>query len=351
MAKIVLIIPSLNPDEKLAALLAELKTAWPHDILLCDDGSNATSKKYFEAAAAQGIRVIEHNVNLGKGRALKDAFNDCLNRNPDLIGCVTADGDAQHTVEDICKTADALLANPNALVLGCRNFNAAGVPSHNAMGNKITRVTMRVLCGIKVSDTQTGLRGIPAAFMKTLLSTQGERFEFETNMLLEAERCGLPFVEVPIKTVYIEQNRTSHFNVFTDSMRIYSLFFKFFLSSTFSSVVDMGLFALFIFLLRPFNYAHYIMAATIAARALSATLNFTLNSRLVFGSDAGAKQVLGYVVLCAVQMFCSGYLVGLFFASTALPELLCKVIVDVVLFLISFQIQRRFIFKRTVPKI
>ena len=281
------------------------------------------------------------------GRALKTAFNFCLQEFPGLVGVITADSDGQHTPDCILDCAEALIEHPDSLILGCRCFEGEDVPVRSEFGNKCTRVVMKYLTGITVSDTQTGLRGIPAAFMQQLLMVKGERFEFETNMLLETKTRKIPIVEVPIKTIYIEENKTSHFNPIKDSVRIYMIFGKFLFSSLSSSVVDLVLFSVFCFLLRDmdFQVVSYITAATVLARILSAFYNYSMNYKVVFQSETSVKQSLPrYIGLAVVQMSFSALLVNKLYPLFGGVEVLVKIPVDVLLFFLSFVIQREFVY-------
>lgn len=342
------VIPSYEPDEKLIDLLDKLKKAGFVYIVIVDDGSGPAYEHFFQKAAESfGCEVLRHAVNQGKGRALKTAFNYCLEKFPELPGVVTADSDGQHTPECILSCAKALAEHPDSLVLGCRCFEGEDVPARSEFGNKCTRVVMRYLTGITVSDTQTGLRGIPAGFMRQLLMVKGERFEFETNMLLETKTRKIPIVEVPIRTVYIEENRTSHFNPIKDSVKIYMIFGKFLFSSLSSSIVDLVLFSVFCHFFRQMEWeaVSYITAATVAARILSAFYNYTLNYKVVFQSEGSLKTTLSrYVLLAVVQMGLSAFLVNLLYPLFGGAEVLVKVPVDVLLFFLSFVIQREFVY-------
>ena len=244
--EIPVIIPSYEPDEKLITLLTALQEAGIRHVIVVDDGSGTRYASFFERAAAfENCEVLRHAVNLGKGRALKTAFNHCLLASGGITGgagsvcrgipgCVTADSDGQHTPADILACMRRLWDNPESLILGCRDFDGPAVPARSSFGNKCTRQVFRYLLGLSVSDTQTGLRAIPAFFMEKLLEVKGERFEYETNMLIEAKNLNIRVLEVPVKTIYIEENKTSHFNPIRDSLRIYLVFGKF-LFSSFSS--------------------------------------------------------------------------------------------------------------------
>jgi putative flippase GtrA len=212
--------------------------------------------------------------------------------------------------------------------------------------------------GVRVSDTQTGLRGIPRAFMRDLLDVPGERFEFETQMLLETAGR-YPIEEVPIRTIYdSKENHQTHFNPLKDSVRIYRIlgakFIKYLFASLSSCVIDLVLFALFCRLLKgamptapaPLNRIPYVAAATILARVLSATYNFTMNYKVVFRSrEKVGGSAAKYIALALVQMLLSAVLVT---GGTALlpmlPEVLVKAVVDTVLFLVSYYVQRKYVF-------
>lgn len=248
--RIPVVIPAYEPDGKLLDLCRSLVESGIGDIVVVDDGSGKEYQPVFKAVQEEccGV-VLRHAANMGKGRALKDAFNFLLNEREDLVGCVTADSDGQHTVKDILKCMEALEQDHNCFILGCRDFDQPDVPFKSRFGNKLTQKVCKGLCGIAVSDTQTGLRAIPKEFMEYLLNTSGERFEFETNMLVESRgRFGI--VEVMVETVYDSKTEhKTHFDPVRDSIRIYKIFggifFKFLVSSFSSSILDILLFLLF----------------------------------------------------------------------------------------------------------
>lgn len=346
------IIPAYEPDEKLLKLLEQLKASGIVHVIVVDDGSGSEYQELFaQAEAVEGCEVLHHAVNLGKGRALKTAFNACLLRFPDLCGCVTADSDGQHTPHDILACMKKLWENPEALILGCRNFDAADVPMRSSFGNKCTRKVFRYLVGLSVSDTQTGLRAISASFMKALMNVKGERFEYETNMLIETKNLSIPILEVPVETIYLEENKTSHFNPIKDSIRIYMIFGKFLFSSLSSSVLDLVLFGLFCKILQAasgfWGELPYIVGATVLARVISAVYNFLLNYKVVFKSRENlAVTAVKYLALAVCQMLCSAFLVNELFGLLGGYEVAVKIPVDVLLFFLSFVIQREFVYRK-----
>lgn len=344
-----IVIPSYEPDEKLLTLLENLKESGFTNVIVVDDGSEAVQyQEIFTKAESMGYTVLHHAVNLGKGRALKTAFNHCIYFYPEAVGCVTIDSDGQHTVTDMTACMESLLQNPQSLILGVRNFNEEGIPFRSSFGNKTTSRVMKVLTGLSISDTQTGLRAVPFSFMRELMEEKGERFEFETNMLLATKETGRSIVEVPIQTIYLEENKTSHFHPIRDSIKIYAIFFKFIVSSLSSSIVDLVLFTLFLSLLeeRSFGSISHIMMATILARILSAIYNFTVNYKVVFKSrDNAGRAIIKYACLAVFIMLASGFLVEGIYGLLAIPEVLIKIPVDVLLFLVSFWVQREFVYK------
>ncbi len=344
------IIPVYEPDHKLIRLLTALKEANIEQIVLVDDGSGSKFQELFtKAKEISSCEILVHSVNMGKGRALKTAMNYCLQAYPEAIGCVTADSDGQHTPADILSCMQMLEHHPHSLILGCRDFKRQDVPARSAFGNRFTCKVFRYLVGLTISDTQTGLRGISAEYMKRLLTVDGERFEFETNMLIETKNAEIEIKEYPIQTIYIEENKTSHFRTIRDSARIYMVFGKFLFSALSSSVVDLLFFSLFCSLFRgnEFGGFSHIVLATFFARVISAGYNFMMNYKMVFRSKDSIRSAgLKYLALAAVQMSCSAFLVNGLYNLLGFQELFIKIPVDGFLFFISFFIQREFVYRK-----
>ncbi|MCL1849171.1 MAG: glycosyltransferase family 2 protein [Clostridiales bacterium] len=219
---IAIVVPSLNPDEKLFQVVRKLVGAGFSRIVVVNDGSDeAHMAPFAQVESLAECHVLTHEVNKGKGRALKTAFAYLLEAYPDIAGVVTVDGDDQHQTVDVAACAEAIGGRPGSLILGVRDFGASNVPLRSRLGNRFTCLIFRVFCGLRITDTQTGLRAIPAKLLDVFRRTDGERFEYETNMLLDAGKNHIPIHEVGISTVYIEGNESSHFRVLQDSWRIY----------------------------------------------------------------------------------------------------------------------------------
>ena len=349
-----IVIPSYEPDERLITLLNDLNAASLGPVIIVNDGSGTEYDEIFSRAEklieVNGGKLISYRPNRGKGRALKTAFEYISKNIPDALGCVTADSDGQHTPGCIASIIKALRENPNSLVLGVRQFDGENVPWKSRMGNTITIKVFSYVSGVRVSDTQTGLRGIPFEFMKDLIDCKGERFEYETQMLLECAGR-LKIHEVPIKTVYdSKENHQTHFDPWKDSVRIYKIlgkkFIKYIFASLSSFVVDIILFTIFCKVLAgavPEGYL--VQISTVCARVISATYNYLVNYFLVFKSRAGkATSLAKYAALAFVQMQASAWSVaGICFLLPMLSKTLIKCIVDTFLFLLSYSIQQRFV--------
>ncbi len=346
-----IIIPSLEPDGRLPLLVDALLASRLSPIIIVDDGSGEGYRDIFNSLSKKGCTVLTHEVNKGKGIALKTAFEYCLKTYPDMLGCVTADSDGQHSPECIEKCCFALGENPKSLVLGVRDFGGEDVPSKSRFGNNLTKQICKTVYGVDVSDTQTGLRAIPSSFMSELLSVEGERFEFETRMLIAA-KGKFPIIEVPIKTIYdSKDNHSTHFNPIKDSLRIYKIFFgqifKFLISSVSSCVIDLLLFLLFCIIFDSVSI-YYVAISSVLARIISATYNYLVNYSVVFHSKVSHKKTtLRYILLAFIQMSVSTLAVSLL--SSALPfvfELVIKIPVDLALFFISYLIQKRYVYSK-----
>ncbi len=348
-----IIIPAYEPDARLLDLLETLKARRMGPIVIVDDGSGDAYKEIFAKAEPYtrelGGAILTHEVNKGKGRALKTAFAYVLETWPEATGSVTADSDGQHSADCIESIRKALEADPDKLILGVRKFDGEDVPWRSRAGNTITEAVFAYVSGIHVSDTQTGLRGIPRAFMQELLDVPGERFEFETQMLLESAGK-YPIVEVPIKTIYdSKENHQTHFNTFTDSVKIYKIllknFGKYIFSSISSCVIDLALFAVFCNLMRG-KVTGYVAISTVLARVISGIYNYIVTYAVVFKSkEKVSTSGIKFLLLAIVQMSLSAALVtGFCTLFRGAPEVAVKAVVDVILFFISFTIQQKYVF-------
>ena len=340
--KAVVLIPAYKPDERLIDLTRELIEKNLR-VMLVDDGGQQTFTHIFEACRQLGAKVAVHAVNMGKGRALKTGINACMIEWPDMTGIVTADADGQHTPTDILRLLEAMEQHPDKLILGSRAFTG-NVPKKSLWGNKITRAVYALVSGIRVGDTQTGLRGLPVCALEAMARIDGERYEYEMNVLLKLKDMNIGVFEVPIETIYINDNAGSHFNPVRDAIKIYSVIFKhlfaYLFSSGFSFVVDYALF----WLCLGFGLGGFISYAI--ARLISSQVNYRLNKHTVFGGRGGKYSMVKYYALCVVQGAIGAGLVHVLPAILPVSEAFIKIPVDIVLFMLSYMIQRDYVFNK-----
>ena len=368
----IVLIPAYEPDARLVTLVTDLVQAAPGThIVVVDDGSGPASRPVFDAVRALGAEVIGHTVNQGKGYSLKVGFRHILTRYPGA-DVVSADSDGQHRMRDILRVAARVqqhaeqhTGRPDApLVLGGRRFTGQ-VPLRSRLGNTLARQAFRFTTARSIHDTQTGLRGYPARLLEGLIGVEGDRFEYELNTLLEASAAGRAIDEIDIETVYLDGNRSSHFRSVVDSLRVMRPLLVFGAVSFGSFLVD--LVAL-----------QVLVAATgslglgvVGARLISAGMNFLLNRTLVFSiapvsSNAGPprrdgrqprrhphrlrREAAAYAGL-AVSLLAASYVGLTLLTGVGVPLLAAKLLIDVGLYLVSFQVQRRVVFARCRPDI
>lgn len=354
--KVAIVIPALDPEKGFVDYCNNLIGKGIDRLIIIDDGSN--SKEYFNFPlsdlASGKIVLLKHYINLGKGRSLKNAINYYLNM-PDVVcfcGIITVDSDGQHSIEDVFKMKEALLNDPDRLILGSRDFDKDNVPYKSNFGNRITRVLFYLLHGVRLKDTQTGLRAIPTQIIPLYMDLSGERFEYEMNMLIFSARNNIRISEIPIHTIYKENNAGTHFRPIHDSVAIYKLllgtFFCYVLSSLSSFVLDISIFKLMVLFLEKAgnSLTDRIFLATIIARIFSSIYNFLMNRKVVFhSSKKQLPSLFEYYLLCLIQMLVSASAVAFIVNNTSLPETIIKMIVDSFLFIGSFYVQKNFIFR------
>ena len=345
----VILIPALDPPEIFLSYIDELIQVGFKDILVVDDGSH--QKKIFEKIGSlPQVTVLTYPENYGKGRALRTGlayYKDHYSYD-EYCGVITADSDRQHLVDDVLKISKSLAKREDKMILGVRDFDQSNVPSKSRIGNKLTSLGFRVLIGLSVSDTQTGLRGIPNPLIDLSLSIPGDRFQYETAVLIETGKVS-GFEEIKIQTVYYDENKGTHFNPVKDSIQIFNLllgtFFRYIFVSLSSFVVDILLFALGTKLLFP-ALSVRIPLSTAFARIISGAYNYAMNRKIVFKSDRSVvSSGFSYLMLCIIQCAVSAGLVTAICYLLPLDEVPVKAVVDTCLFFVNYKIQKNYIFK------
>lgn len=354
MMNSIIVIPAFNPSETLITYADELIRAGAEHIVIVNDGSREEHKAIFDRLSQRReCQVLVHKTNMGKGRALKDAFSYILNQEAWTgKSVITADSDGQHLARDLVRV-DAQMKSEEALgepclFLGCRNFDKENIPWRSRFGNRLTSVLFRFLYRASIMDTQTGLRGIPYELLRPLSQLKGERFEYEMNMLTEVALQKIPIRVTEIETVYLDNNTESHFRPIVDSFRIYRIllgnFLKYCLSSLLSALLDLLLFMIAERLLTPGPWQ--ILTATVIARLFSSLFNYWYNKTRVFrDTDRAKASIYKYYGLCIAVMLISAGTVTLL-SFLPVPNALIKALVDTILYFFNYYIQKYYIFKQ-----
>ena len=334
-----ILIPAYKPDMKLVELAQKLVLHEDIALVVVDDGSGESFKPVFSALPEQ-VKLISYPVNKGKGGALKTGIKYIYDNMPSVERLVTADADGQHKYEDIRRVMELSEQNPGALILGSRAFDGQDVPFRSRFGNGVTRAVFALATGVKVYDTQTGLRGFDRAGMQAFMDVAGDRYEYEINVLLKATEDDIPIKELKIQTVYIEENKSSHFNAVKDSWRIYKCILKFAASSFLAFIIDyIGRLAL--------NFMGGV-AANIVSRIVSATVNFYVNKKVVFKTtESTGKAALKYAAL-ALCVLAVDTVVNEWLLITVcnIPVWIAKPITEIIMFLINYPLQKKYVYKK-----
>ena len=351
----VILIPSLEPDKRLPAYIRKLMESGFGHIVVVDDGSSEQYQSIFREIEEidERITVLHHDVNHGKGVALKTGYEWIQKNLKGISGVITADADGQHTVPDCIHLAEELEKGTRALYLGSRDFSLENVPPKSRAGNRFTSVLFFLLYGKWLQDTQTGLRAFRKEDLGFMQEVEGERFEYEMNVLIACARNDLPMIPITIETVYENENKGTHYHPFRDSMRIFRViirgFIRFMGSSLICLLVDQGIFNILnavVFQNAAVKAAKYILISTAIARIISAVLNFVLNKKFVFqlkGNTGGT--IWKYTVLCiAIMMASAGSVWAL--GRIGMSSTIAKLIADFLLYFVSYQAQQKWVFRR-----
>lgn len=334
------VIPAYEPEEKMIKLLREA-SAEGLELIVVDDGSGQEFLPVFRAAESYA-HVISYSKNKGKGHALKEAFSYIRDTYKGEYTVVVMDCDGQHRVEDALALCEQAEEERSALIIGSRKQSRKS-PLKSRLGNGITRKVFSMVAGSRIYDTQTGLRAFSDRLLPMLLEIWGERYEYEMNMLLVLSRRKIPIQELPIETIYFDNNTGTHFDTLKDSVRIYKEILKFSMSSFMSFLIDYLMFGILMILLGQ----GWTIAANIGARLVSATANFAINRRFVFGaSETLRKSALKYAMLAGGILVCN---TGVLYVMTdiwSVNPYVAKIMTEMVLFVVSWAVQRTFVFQR-----
>ena len=340
----ILVIPAFNPDQMLTRLLQEHgKAGLDQPVIIVNDGSHPASSSIFSELEIAGYTVLHHDKNLGKGAALKTAMTYYLaHYSACTPGIVTADADGQHALGDIIRLSEALLEKPYHLHLGVRQISRADIPLRSRFGNLVTRFLFNWFTGNNVKDTQTGLRAIPVDLIRHLILASTSRYEFEFEMFFIAKTHHVKIGQIPIKTIYIDNNKGSHFNPFCDSLRIYFVFIRFCCVGLASFLLDFSLFVLL------YHYSANPGLSVLGSRLVSVPFNFLLNKNISFQYKGKLiRPALLYAVLALVIGLSSLTLMNLLhYAGLSIYS--SKIIAELLIFIANFIIQYVWVFTKQI---
>jgi len=350
MTRCAVLIPVYEPSEKFPELVRAIRREMSRNeievpILIVNDGcSSAADPLFAQVADLADVTIVRHALNLGKGAALKTGINAILTRRPAIDVIVTADGDGQHTAADIARVMVRAMADPSRLYLGVRRF-ARGVPTRSKFGHKLTAVVTRLLTGLSVGDTQTGLRGIPRDLAEAALRIPLNGHDFELECLIQFGRVregNLAVSEVPIEAVCGDANRGSRFNPLLDSMRIYFVFLRYCAGSIATFLTD---YAVFVFV---FAQSRSIGLGIVLARTVAIFVSFLFNRRAVFRTRSAAAPAFARFVLLVAALGWISYLATSYLShASGLSAPAAKLLVEAVLFFAGFALNNVFVFRRT----
>ena len=353
LPRAVVAIPALDPEASLPGYVRELLDQGVLQVVVVDDGSRPDRQDVFTALeAVDGCTVLRHEKNRGKGGARRTASPYRRGRGG-WGGALwaAADADGQHTVEDVCAVARAAAEETDKLVMGVRDLGLEHVPVRSKMGNRVTSWAFHLLYGVRLADTQTGLRGVPWDMLEWCLAIGGERFEYEMNMLIKAARERVGLRQVSIQVIYFDNNAGSHLRTVRDAWRVFLVLISglgwYTMAAALSAAADVLSFWLCsAVIFRPLTDLACYWWSTLTARALSSSINYTLNRRYVFGSRPRKQTMARYYCLWLGQLVCS-YLLLLVITAVfpALPPVIGKALADILLAIFSYQIQLRWVFR------
>ena len=359
-SRFIALIPAYEPERRLIGLTDELRKRG-FDTVVVDDGSGPEYRDIFEELSQKSI-VLTHKQNRGKGAALKTGLNyinkymaytesvltpsGCMTVSGGDAVIVTVDADGQHLPEDVLRVAEISSQRRDALVLGSRALGK-DIPARSRFGNTVTRHVYSAATGVHIHDTQTGLRAFHRSLIPRLLNIEGDRYEYEINMLMELAAEGVPVIEERIETVYEDNNSGSHFRTVRDSFRVYKEILKFSASSLASFAIDYGMYALLLAATGAAGMANSLVISNIGARIVSGAANYTMNRKLVFRSRTGFAKSAGQYILLAAFILAGNTIVLSTLAGTlGINRFAAKLITEVIFFAISWTVQKYVIFFR-----
>lgn len=187
-------------------------------VIVIDDGSRDGTPDVLRTWArgdpAQRF-VVTHAANQGKANALRTGFAEARRRG--FTHAVTIDTDGQHEPTDVGRLVAIARGRPDAIVLGSRSSRTPGYPIAGRVGRALSNHFVWLTSGVRVSDSQSGLRVYPLEIVDRL-GARAARYAYETEVLVRAGWAGVPIIETPIECIYrVPGGRVSHFKIGRDT--------------------------------------------------------------------------------------------------------------------------------------
>lgn len=345
-ADIVVVMPTKKPSHNMLPMIDALRTNGYRKIVVVNDGCKSQYDEFFETIKIEyGCDVLTHVTHLGKGRSLKNAFNYVLANYPYAEGIITIDDVVTHRIDEVEECAANLKRHPDDMILGSRDFNSSVFSSRARTNNKIKQTLIKILTGINVRDTSTGLRGIPISLIEPLLTVEGEGLDYELNTLLYSKQKGISIREFLVEP---DTKDKAMFNPLLHSYKIYWVFLSYCMTSVVATIVDFLVFSTAIASTKLMFPTFYIVISTVIARVCSASVNFYLSKNKVFKKDQKNNSMLRrFFLIAGIQMGLSALLVSLIYYIIPITETIVKIFVDMILFFVFYQIQREWVFNET----
>lgn len=350
-----LVIPAYDPPRSLADYVSSLIYAGFDKIIIVNDGSGTECLPVFMKLARIGCRIVTHEERQGMGAALKTGFL-CYQENYSgkTDGVITLNADCQLAVREVEKVASSLSNEQKmgsfALVVGTRSFDGPEVTSYDEKMNKATKTIYRILFGLSLQDPVSSTLGIPDVRVPECIAVAVNGYGYDSSLLIALEDAGI--LQVPVKYPKRDPDAEQHFRKGKDTFLILLSIFKKFImysvTSLMATFVDLLLFGIFTSVTFAGN-PMAIIYSTILARVVSGSVNYILTKHFVFRYQSRAKEQARsagqFVVLQAAQCLASAFSVHILDLLLNGNVVGLKVLVDAILFFVSYKVQHKYIFK------
>lgn len=315
------VIPAYKPPADMIELVSRINREGMSCIVV-DDGCPVGYEWMWDVIEPMAL-VLHHDINRGKGAALKTAFTYIKNWCLDIEFIVTMDADGQHLVDDAARAVSEVKKQPEAIVLGVRDFSG-NVPFAAKVENRIASVLFSGISKRNVSDTKTGLRAFSRPLLGQMIMIEGSRNDYEMNQLLALSSAGRKIVEIPMATIYKEKKRSTPFEIVKDTAGVTRVMLSYSTSYAISYAVELLLFMLLNLLAPLFSYP-LILSGSVS-RTMCAAFSWSLNSHKIAGKN-GKSPLKKYIAEVAVTMI-FGLLLMTGFYSLGVNVLLAKILAD-----------------------